>query len=110
MPTINLRSAEFGDGRILRTNSEVRRTTAGQLSIVNEWLEQRLVTVSFKALSTAQKEAFEQLLTDNQGLELTFVDHESTSYTGLITTPVIEFAQEGDHCRWATSFELLVTA
>jgi hypothetical protein len=109
MDTISLRSPDFGDARILETYADIRRTLSGELKVAAPWTHSRSLQATFKALSAAQKEALKTLLIANQGVEIKWIDPEGTEYIGVISTPVIEFVQEGRGCMWATSFSILVT-
>lgn len=107
MPTIVLRAPQLGDSRILNTNAEIRRTLAGDLSVVSIWPKYKVLQLTFEALSDILKNTFVQLLKDNQGMPLTFVFDEelrTINYTGIITSPVIEFVKKGQGCMWSTSF------
>jgi hypothetical protein len=109
MDQIVLRSPELGDSVTINTNAEIKRTLAGQLCISADWTNDKILSLSFKAITTADMLAFQTLLIANQGKEIQLTDPDGVLQTGIIITPVIEFKQFDETCWWDFSFQFEVT-
>lgn len=106
MLVVDCRIPEFGNTQTFRWEKVVRRTRGGQLSIPNSsFSEKDTYKFSFKALSADLRNDLENFFIVSAGKQIQILDHENSTFLGVVLSPQIVFAQEGIGCQFAFSFE-----
>lgn len=105
--SLTLRSPVFDNVQRLEFNRINRRTRGHDLVIFRDpvWPKSEILIMTFTALSQDQVWSLLSFMKQTIGQDITLIDFENTTWTGVITTPTNEVAQEGRDCRFTASFE-----
>jgi hypothetical protein len=104
--TVDLRNPEFGNTELLN-NQLIRHENSSGIIIVAHpsWRAHiKSFVFTFKAISETDKEDYEDFIRNTAGQEITIVDHENITRTGVITNSVISMPQAGRGCQYQLAF------
>lgn len=102
---MTLSSPKFGNTIAVNTRVKVRKNLSGELIAfkVSSWVMYESFKISFEGLSTALKTTLENFFISNAGLTITYIDHESKSWTGHIVA-IDPFTEQYGVCGWTGGF------
>jgi hypothetical protein len=110
-PTISvvLRNPNIGDIQRLDQNNLIRRSTGGQLQQAGLWLGSTSLSLTFSEISATKKAELIVLFAASRGKIIKYIDYESVTWMGIITTEDIIFKTiPGLICPlFETSFDLV---
>lgn len=105
---MQLRSPDFGNTITLDTGVINSRSQDGDLIQIRDsaWGFEDSFTVKFSGLSEDQKNGLIDFYESNIGQQITFIDHESRTWLGFLTSKIL-FTQIGEGCQYTASFSFL---
>ena len=103
---LTLRNPEFGDSRNLEIARINRKTRGGDLVVFRDpmWPKTEVLRFAFDYLTETKAYALDHFLKVSLGQEITLVDYEGRSWTGIIRAPQGSIKQQG-RCQYQADFE-----
>ena len=95
---VTLRNPKLGNSRDLDESALVRETRSHILKVFKDtdWPSYEILNWEFEAICGTERDAFVAFLEANVAEEITIVDHNGDSHTGVIMTPIIEIITQQD--------------
>lgn len=105
---VTLRNPELGNGDAVESFRVFRQTRGGEYSAyrASYWPTETSLDYSFRALTRTEAQDFLQFYKDSLGQEVTLVDHENRSWTGILESvqaPVLDAGGFVTDCKYQAS-------
>jgi hypothetical protein len=104
--TIDLRNPHFGNTESLHTGLIRHENPSGIIIVGHPTYKymHRVFNFECSELTVTEKENFEAFVKIAAGYQITLVDHEDVTRTGVLTDPQYIITKEGRGCRYTVSF------
>jgi hypothetical protein len=108
--TITLPAPDFNDRTDAKPDRIQRKTPGGELITyqAGTWSKVKTYRYSFSALTLTQRDDLMAFLLATLGLPVTVVDHQTLTYTGIVTNPNGDFSEVLQNCGYTCSLEIEV--
>lgn len=105
LSTLNLRNPEFGDETLVNPTSVLHRTRNGTMRVYRNslWGKRREFRITVRAMSEAKKDEVLDFLEASLGQQVTYIDPENRSWTGVLIEPQSPVEDSGPNCDYQTT-------
>lgn len=110
--SITLRNPDFGNQESLDVDRALNVSRGGSIQVYRDpvWPEQTTHTISISVMTRVKAQELLDFLKDCLGLLVTYVDHESVAWEGIITNPDTAVLDGGSmDCKYSASITFVGT-